>query len=188
VLSKTLIFQQQTVPSKTYQTDDLILYNKTISMSVTTTKIRKNSTHSFHKFWIKIAAVVVGSFGPIFFLGTMESTIEPARLTLDIISWPLDGQTTYASPDTRFLSAIIGGFMLGWGVMIWCLSTKVYDLAPEGVRKSVLIGLLCWFVLDCSGSIASGNASNVFFNTLVLLTAVGPLWWPASAPAPQEPN
>jgi hypothetical protein len=136
-------------------------------------------THKFHKFWLKIAAVVVGSFGPIFFLGAMPATSELARLTLDILSWPLDGATTYASPDTRFLSALTGGFLLGWGVMIWCLSEWVYDAAPEGVRKTVLIGLLSWFVLDSAGSVASGNASNALFNILVLLTAVGPLWRPA---------
>jgi len=136
-------------------------------------------THSYHKFWLKITAIVVGSFGPIFFLGTMASTLEPARLTLDFLSWPIDGATTYASPDTRFLSALTGGFLLGWGVMIWCLSSWVYDKAPEAVRKSVLTGALCWFVLDSTGSIASGNTSNAFFNIIVLFIAVGPLWWPA---------
>jgi hypothetical protein len=69
----------------------------------------------------------------------MAQTLEPARLTLDLLSWPIDHATTYGSPDTRFLSALTGGFLLGWGVMIWCLSTWVYDLAPEPVRKSVLI-------------------------------------------------
>jgi len=39
--------------------------------------------------------------------------------------------------------------------------------------------MLSWFVLDSTGSIASGNAYNAFFNVLVLLLAVGPLWWPA---------
>jgi hypothetical protein len=136
-------------------------------------------THKFHKFWLKIAAVVVGSFGPIFFLGAMPATSELARLTLDILSWPLDGATTYASPDTRFLSALTGGFLLGWGVTIWCLSEWVYDAAPEGVRKTVLVGFLAWFCLDSAGSIASGNASNAVFNVVVLLTAVGPLWRPA---------
>lgn len=136
-------------------------------------------THDFHKFWLKITAVVVGSFGPIFFLGTMAATLEPARLTLDILSWPIDGATTYASPDTRFLSALTGGFLLGWGVMIWCLSTWVYDAAPEGVRRAVLTGTLAWFLLDSAGSIASGNPSNALFNVAVLLMAVGPLWRPA---------
>ncbi|MCE9522651.1 MAG: hypothetical protein K8S25_09495 [Alphaproteobacteria bacterium] len=138
-------------------------------------------SHASHKFWLKITAVVVGSFGPVFFLGTMLPTSEPARLTLDILSWPVDGLQTYASPDTRFLSALTGGFLFGWGVMIWCLSAWVYDLAPEAVRRTVLAGVLSWFVLDSAGSIASGNASNALFNVAVLLIAVGPLWRPARA-------
>ncbi len=136
-------------------------------------------TQQFHKFWLKVTAIVVASFGPVFFLGTMAATLEPARLTLDLLSWPIDGATTYASPDTRFLSALTGGFLLGWGVMIWLLSIWVYDKAPEAVRKTVLIGILTWFVFDSSGSIASGNTSNALFNVLVLLLAVGPLWRPA---------
>ena len=133
-------------------------------------------SQEFHKFWLKITAITVGSFGPVFFLGTMAPTLEPARLTLDILGWPIDGATTYASPDTRFLSALTGGFLLGWGVMIWCLSSRVHDLAPEPVRRTVLAGMLAWFVLDSAGSIASGNASNALFNVIVLLVAVGPLW------------
>lgn len=140
---------------------------------------RNIMSHSSHKFWLKITAFVVGSFGPVFFLGTMVSTLEPARLTLDLLSWPVDGLTTYDSPDTRFLSALTGGFLLGWGVMIWCLSEWVYDKAPEAVRRTVLLGLLSWFFLDSAGSVASGNASNAFFNLIVLLVAVGPLWRPA---------
>jgi hypothetical protein len=49
----------------------------------------------------------------------------------------------------------------------------------RGVRKSVVTGLLSWFLLDSAGSIASGNASNAIFNVVVLLIAVGPLWRPA---------
>ncbi|MEQ1755408.1 MAG: hypothetical protein ABL973_14900 [Micropepsaceae bacterium] len=137
-------------------------------------------SREFHKFWLKVTAVVVGSFGPVFFLGAMVRTLEPARLTLDILSWPLDGATTFTSPDTRFLSALTGGFLFGWGVMIWCLSSWVYDAAPEAVRRTVLAGVLAWFSLDSAGSIASGNASNAMFNVLVLLIAVGPLWRPAT--------
>jgi hypothetical protein len=137
-------------------------------------------TRSTHKFWLKVMAIVVGSFGPIFFLGTMVATMEPARLAMDILSWPLDGATTFVSPDTRFLSALAGGFLLGWGVLIWGLQAKVYDLAPEPVRRCALFSMLAWFVLDSAGSIASGNASNAVFNVAVLLLAVGPLWWPAA--------
>lgn len=134
-----------------------------------------------HKSWLLITAIIVGAFGPVFALGTMTATAEPARWTLDLLSWPLDGQQTFASPDTRFLSALTGGFLFGWGVMIWCLRAWVYDIAPEAVRRTVLTSLIAWFVLDSAGSIASGTPSNAFFNVIVLLLAVGPLWRPAKA-------
>ncbi len=133
-------------------------------------------TQAFHKFYLKITAIVVGSFGPIFFLGTMLPTSEPARWSLDLLSLPLDGLQNYEAPTTRFLSALTGGFLFGWGVCIWFLQKWVFDKAPNEVRKAVLAGLLAWFFLDSAGSVASGNVSNAFINILVLLIAAGPLW------------
>ena len=137
-------------------------------------------THKAHKFYLKITAIVIGSFGPVFFFGTMIPTSEPARWTLDLLSVPLDGVQNYEAPTTRFLSALTGGFLFGWGVCIWFLQKWVYDKAPEEVRKAVLAGILAWFFLDSAGSVASGNPSNAFINILVLLIAVGPLWKPAT--------
>lgn len=136
-------------------------------------------SHESHKRWLRTTAVIIGSFGPIFFLGTLGPTQGPARLTLDLLGWRLGHPSAYDAPDTRFLSALTGGFLLGWGVTVWRLSNWAYDAAPEGVRRSVLAGLLAWFCLDSAGSVGSGNPSNVAFNILVLLAAVGPLWRPA---------
>jgi len=130
----------------------------------------------FHKAWLRVTAIIIGAFGPVFFLGAMTPTLAPARLTLDLLGWRLDRPSTFDAPDTRFLSALTGGFLLGWGVTVWCLASWVYDTAPEGVRRTVLTGLLAWFCLDSAGSIASGNPSNAAFNVLVLLVAAGPLW------------
>jgi len=99
-------------------------------------------TKQFHKSYLKFTSIFVGLFGPIFFLGTMLKTSEPARLTLDLLSWPIDGLQNYDAPTTQFLSALTGGFLFGWGVCIWFLQRMVYDLAPDGVRKSVLFGLI----------------------------------------------
>jgi hypothetical protein len=138
-------------------------------------------SQNFHKNYLKFTAFVVGSFGPIFFLGTMLSTSGAASWTLDLLSYPLDGAQDYQAPTTRFLSALTGGFLFGWGVCIWFLQQLVYDKAPEEVRKSVVYGLLAWFLLDSGGSIASGNTSNTYFNIIVLIIAVGPLWKPAKS-------
>jgi len=136
----------------------------------------KFMTKSFHKKYLKVTAIVVASFAPVFFLGTMLETSKAAHWTLDLLSFPLDGRQNYSSETTRFLSALTGGFLFGWGVCIWFLQKWVYDKAPEEVRKSVLLGILAWFFLDSAGSITSGNESNALFNILVLLVAVGPLW------------
>jgi hypothetical protein len=133
----------------------------------------------FHRFWLRITALVVGSFGPVFFLGAMAPTAAPARLTLDLLAWRLDRPTGYDAPETHLLSAITGGFLLGWGVMIWGLAQWVYPKAPEAVRRTVLTGILAWFCLDSTGSIAAGVPSNAAINVVVLLVAVGPLWRPA---------
>ncbi len=136
-------------------------------------------TQSFHKFYLKITAIVVGSFGPLFFLATMPALDEPIRWSLDLLDWPLDGVQQFEGPTMHFLSALTGGFLFGWGVMIWLLSGKAHDAAPEAVRRAVMGGLLAWFCLDSAGSIASGAWSNAFFNIIVLLAAMGPLWRPA---------
>ncbi|WP_100628812.1 hypothetical protein [Algoriphagus formosus] len=136
-------------------------------------------TQKFQKFWIGITAIVVASFAPVFFLGTMISTASPAEWTMDLLSWPLDGVENFKSPTTRFLSALTGGFLFGWGVCIWFLRKWVYDKAPEETRKVILYGILAWFFLDSLGSITSGNSINALFNIIILLVAVGPLWRPA---------
>ena len=136
-------------------------------------------TREFHKFYLLITAIVIGSFGPVFFFGSILETSEPARWTMDFLSLPLDGKQHFDSPTTRFLSALTGGFLFGWGVCVWCLRKWVYDKAPEEVRKSVLTGLIAWFCLDSLGSILSGNSSNAFINIIILLLASGPLWIPA---------
>lgn len=140
------------------------------------------TSHAVHKFWMKISAVVIAGFAPFLFLATMPAFNEPARWALDLLTWPLDGFPSYAPPEMWFLSALTGGFLMGWGVMVWGLSVWVYDLAPEGVRRSLVTGACAWFVLDSLGSVTSGNWPNAVWNIGVLLLVVGPLWRPATAP------
>ena len=85
-------------------------------------------SHNVHKFWLIISSVVIWSFGPVFALGSVESTSELARLSLDILSWPVDGAQSFADPTTRFLSALTGGFLFGWGIMVLCLRQWVYPM------------------------------------------------------------
>ena len=130
---------------------------------------------SFHKRWLIVSAIVIGFFGPVLTLATMPQFNEPARLGLDILTWPVDGFPSYETPEMWFLSALTGGFLVGWAITVWCLSLWVYDLAPEGVRKSLLFGAGSWFLFDSVGSITSGNWPNALWNIVVLLLIIGPM-------------
>jgi hypothetical protein len=136
-------------------------------------------TKAFHKNWLLVTAVVIGGFAPFFSLGTRESTSGPARWTLDFLNGPGGDREAYTDGTLQFLTALTGGFLLGWGVTVFCLRLWVFDLAPDGVRKSVVVGTLAWFLLDSTGSILSGNPWNAGYNVVVLLLAVGPLLVPA---------
>jgi hypothetical protein len=127
-----------------------------------------------------VTALVVGGFGPVFSLGTQAATDEAARWSLDLLAWPIDGAQQYADGTMRFLTALTGGFLFGWGAMILALRQWVHEAAPEQTRRAVLTGLVAWCTLDSIGSLAAGVPSNVGFNLLVLLAAAGPLWFRAT--------
>lgn len=132
-----------------------------------------------HKLWLKIAAAAIFCYAFLFFLGTIKGTNQFIQLVLDFSSWPLDGRQNYDAPTTVFLSALLGGILFGWGLLIWLLSTRIYDKAPEQTRKIVLISFLSWFLIDSLGSFLSGNVNNSIANIFLLLLLVGPLWKPA---------
>jgi len=133
-------------------------------------------TNKTHKFWLKITAISIIAYAILFFLGTLKQTRKAIETVLDISSWPMDQLQNYNANSTVFLSALLGGILFGWGILIWFLSTKIYDLAPERTRKIVLISIVSWFVIDGLGSILSGNSYNVIANILLLLVLAGPLW------------
>ena len=136
-------------------------------------------TRQAQKNYLLFTALVIGCFAPIYLLGAAVSTAEVTRWSMDLFDWPLDGQTTWAAKETRFLSALAGGFLLGWAVLVWCLRTWVYDLAPDGVRRSVVVSGVAWYLLDSAGSVLAGVPENAITNVVILALAVGPLWWPA---------
>lgn len=138
------------------------------------------ATHATHKLWLKVAAVIIGFFGPLLTLATMPAFNEPARLILDLLTWPIDGFPSYEARELWFLSALTGGFLIGWAVLVWQLAVHVYDHAPEGVRRAMLVSACTWFAFDSTGSVTSGHWPNVLWNILILLLVVGPLWRPAT--------
>ncbi len=127
--------------------------------------------------WLKVTAVIIGLFVPLFFLGSMRVTSAVPRVLLSLVS--LNAQSFDAN-TTRFVTAVAAGFMSALCVMVWCLQAYVYDACPEGVRRSVVCGFLTWYLVESIGSVLSDNPWNLISNTFILLLIIGPLWKPAT--------
>lgn len=136
------------------------------------------TTHLGHKNWLIVSALAIAAFGPVFALAAAGHP-GLARWTMEFLNGPGGDAEPFTDGTARFVSALTGGFLLGWGAMVLALRQWVYDLAPEGVRRSLLASAAAWFTLDSPGSIASGNAWNVLINIAVLLLVIGPMWRPA---------
>jgi hypothetical protein len=44
--------------------------------------------------WLRLSAILLGAFGPVFAAGGIPATAEALRWSLDLLGWPPDGNMT----------------------------------------------------------------------------------------------
>jgi len=125
---------------------------------------------------MKTAAALVVGFGILSLLGAHPATAEPLRFLIDMVFWPLNGMEDLSAPATRLVCAIGGGLMVGWGLMLWQVVTRLYPRDPELARSMILTSIGAWFIIDSAGSIAAGAPVNAVLNIGFLLAFAIPLW------------
>lgn len=132
--------------------------------------------------WLKTGSAITIGFGIIIAAAAIPALQAPTALLLDLVYLPLDGAPSTDGSATQLLSAISGGVLVGWGLMMWLLATTLYAKEPAPCRKIILTSIITWFVVDTSMSIAAGAMFNAFFNIGFLLVFALPVW----NPVPQQ--
>ena len=99
----------------------------------------------------------------------------PARLGLDLLKWPIDGDPGAFDPNHRWFSALGGAFLTALGVLLHLTVAPGVARGDAAARRAGLITIITWFVIDSSGSIASGAAPNAAFNVAIFVLLVAPL-------------
>ncbi len=127
-------------------------------------------------FWLKFASLLVIGFGLIVSLAAHPASAGLPLILTDLMFWPMDGEQSLSRPETRLLCAILGGVMVGWGVLFWLISAKLYYREPELSRSMIYWSIGIWFVTDSLGSIVAGVPINAFLNIGFLVAFVLPLW------------
>lgn len=131
--------------------------------------------------WLKAGSAITIGFGVIIAAAAIPALQTPTALLLDLVYFPLDGAQSTGGSAARLLSAISGGVLVGWGLMIWLLATMLYRKEPQICRRIILTSIISWFVIDSSMSIAAGAVLNAFFNVGFLLVFALPVWKPVPA-------
>jgi len=127
-------------------------------------------------YWLKFASLLVIGFGLIVSLAAHPASAGLPLVLTDLMFWPMDGKQSLSGPETRLLSAILGGVMVGWGVLFWLISAKLYHREPDLARSIIYWSIGTWFITDSIGSIVAGVSINAFLNIGFLAAFVLPLW------------
>ena len=128
---------------------------------------------------LKAASAITTAFGLLIAAAAMPAAQGPTAFLLDLIYWPVDGAQTLSGDGIRVLSAVAGGVMAGWGVLLWMLSADLYPADPVRGRKLILASIGTWFVVDSAMSVMAGAPLNALLNVSFLLLFLVPVWKPA---------
>lgn len=119
--------------------------------------------------WLNIAV------GAVLAAASLPPLSAPARMFLDLVFWPLDGQPATLAPEAAFGLAICGAVMIGWGVlMLGLVQDRQLSREPR-VWQAMTYGMVAWFVIDCMASLLTGAGMNVPGNIVFLATYLLPV-------------
>lgn len=126
--------------------------------------------------YMKFAAIIFVVFGLLSAIAAWPPLSAPQRLLAEMIFMDFDGSVTIASQSERLLSAILGGLIAGWGVILWQLVDKLYLDNPALVGKMIMSSILTWYIVDSAASVVAGAPLNFIGNLSFLALFAIPLW------------
>jgi hypothetical protein len=127
-------------------------------------------------FQLKCASAIVIGFGLLTALAAWPALNLPTLWLVDLMFFPFDGQQSLGAPESRILCAILGGILVGFGILQWLITTRLFAREPALARQMLLTSMGSWFVVDSIASVMAGAPFNAVMNVPFLLLFVIPLW------------
>lgn len=117
----------------------------------------------FWRNWLNVWAWVVIVFGLVLAGGGLDATDTVVEAAFAIVG---GGAPMEWTPHLRFSVALMGAVTMGWGVTYHALFMAVHRLGAEAapVWRLATIGMIVWFVIDSTLSVAMGFWMNAVSN------------------------
>ena len=87
----------------------------------------------------------------------------------------IDGFGADAASFIKFLTAVMGSVMAGWGTAILCVLALRFRPGNPEAWWAVALSVLVWFIPDTAYSLLAGFWQNALLNTTALVLFVVPL-------------
>ncbi|WP_424979576.1 excinuclease ABC subunit A [Leisingera sp. S232] len=97
------------------------------------------------------------------------------NLFIDLAFLPVDGAQALTPGSAALMTAISGGLMCGFCVLIYLITQHIYAKDPALGRRLLIPALMAWYLPDSLGSFAAGAWFNVAMNTGLLALFLIPL-------------
>lgn len=114
-------------------------------------------------------------FSLMWALAPYTSINLPSRFILDLIDWPIDNLSDELSRDVKWLSSIGAGLLVALSIFLGGIVTPAIKANDKNIINVTKVAIVAWFIVDSAGSIASGVASNAFFNSIFFIMVMIPL-------------
>ncbi|MBI5032864.1 MAG: hypothetical protein HZB51_20270 [Chloroflexi bacterium] len=134
------------------------------------------SSFSFWQKWLVGAGLVMVVFGILMALVSGTVAFDWFNRQIDPVFWGTNAVGVAAKQFQRWIYAVLGATMAGWGVFLTYLARYPFNKKEQWAWNCLFFGLLVWFVVDTSFSIFYkvyfNAASNTAFLILVGLSVV----------------
>jgi len=125
--------------------------------------------------FMMIVAVIFFIYSVLWALAPYPSINLPARYILDLSDWPLDNLESPLDRNTQWLSSIAAGILAAVSIFLGGIVVPAIKERNISIIRTTIIAMVTWYLIDSIGSVASGVASNVFFNSIYLVLILIPL-------------
>lgn len=114
----------------------------------------------FWRGWFVVWCLSIGAFGAVLSGGAFEATSGPVRFVLSNLRGPSEA---LFDPPLRFSLAVMGAISIGWAVTLFGVIGAAIDLGDKGrpLWNAISAGMVSWFVIDSTLSVATGFGLNV---------------------------
>ena len=132
---------------------------------------------SFWWAWLVLVAVAITAFGIFMSLFNGTALFSLFDANINPVFWgqgPLPAGTVHFQ---HWVYGTWGATVAGWGVLLTYVAMYPLRKKERWAWKSVLAGLIVWFVLDTSLSLFHRVYFNAALNLLIFILALMPLWF-----------